>query len=181
MAGSQLSPDLEATISALFNYFLQYARTSSLGERATLEKQILSLFESLGATEHSSIIHARATFDEIRSEIQSRRARPRALATIARDFASNRIRIFESVPTNPKLSGPARELLRIPLAETTSRSGKLNQEQADESLGLILDSMRETPISDIEGDGKIRTSVAVIRAFAKNFCNIPPFCSGKTQ
>jgi hypothetical protein len=180
MANPQLSPEIEATISSLFRYFLAYTRTRSSGERASLESQILGLFESLGATEHISIREARATFEGIRAEIESRK-RPKAIADDARDFATYRIRIFENIPSNPKLSGAAREMLRIPLSEATSRVGQFDQEQADESLSRILDSMRESPTSEIEGDGRLRTSIAVIRAFAKNFCNIPPFCSGKTQ
>jgi hypothetical protein len=181
MANPPLSPDAEAAISALFALFLAYTKARSSRGREELERQILALFESLGAMEHHALIEARATFEGMRSPLVSGGKRARNIADNARDFVTYRIRIFENTPSNPKLSGAAREMLRIPLSEVTSRLGQFDEGQADASLGRILGSMKESPTSEIEGDGKLRTSLSVIRAFAKNFCNIPPFCSGKAR
>ena len=54
-------------------------------------------------------------------------------------------------------------------------------EVTDQSLHLVAESLREEPHSRSEGHGRVRTSIAVIRAYAKNFCNIPPFCSGRSH
>jgi hypothetical protein len=179
MGNPPLRLDFNATISALLRRFLAYTRARSTEERARLERDILALFDSLGAIEDRTILDVRAQFDALRAEGISERYRIRKFGDEARDFATSRIRIFEKVPGNPSLTGPARNMLRIPLSEAADRTGHFNEEQAEKSLTRVLDSIKKIPASKIEGNGTSRTSIAVIRAFAENFCNIPPFCSGK--
>jgi hypothetical protein len=179
MGNPPLRPDFNATISTLLRRFLAYTRARSTEERARLEREILALFDLLGAADDRAVLEVRAEFDALRAEGSVDSYRIRKVADDARDFATYRIRIFENVPGNPSLTGPARNMLRIPLSEAADRSGHFNEEQAEISISRILDSIRKVPSSEIEGDKKRRTSIAVIRAFAENFCNIPPFCSGK--
>jgi hypothetical protein len=181
MAKSPLRPDIDETISALFRRFVAYTRARSPQERALLESQILALFDSLGASDDTSIREARAAFEGIRISPDASSKRVSSVADRARDFATERIRTFERRPSNPKLSKAARDMLRIPLAEVSARTGAFDAEQAGISLDLILSSLREAPTSGIEGDRQGRTSIAVIRGFVENFCNIPPFCSGKPR
>ncbi len=58
MANLTLGPDAESIILSLFRYFMAYTNARSSAERLALESQILSLFESLGAAEHSTILAA---------------------------------------------------------------------------------------------------------------------------
>lgn len=78
----------------------------------------------------------------------------------------------------PRVADAGRRL-RIPIVELFEAAEYRDGEQADRSIARIVGSLREEPHSLIEGYGPLRTSIAVIRAFAINFCNIPPFCSGK--
>jgi hypothetical protein len=145
------------------------------------KRQILALFDSLGATDTQSVVLVREAFEEMRSLASVGTTRVRTIEDEARSLVDSRIREFELTPSNPKLSGAARNILRIPFVEATRRGGTLSEEQADKSFNLIFQSLRSQPTAPIEGDGKLRTSISVIRAFYNNFCNIPPFCSGKSE
>ena len=180
MANPPLSPDAEGAISALFALFLAYTKARSSDEREELERQILALFESLGAMEHHALLEARATFEGMRShlvEVANEQGTSQIMhVTLLRiEFA------FSKTPLPTQGCRGLRVDAPDPLSEVTSRLGQFDEEQADASPGRILGSMKESPASGIEGDEKVRTSLSVIRAFAKNFCNIPPFCSGNAR
>ncbi len=181
MATPPLQPDVAETIAALLKGFRAYTHARTTEERLLLEQQILALFDSLGASDTQSIVLVREAFEEMRSLAPVGSTRARTIEDEARSFADSRIREFELTPSNPKLSGPARNMLRIPFSEATRRRGIFSEEQADRSFNLIFQSLRSQPTAEIEGDGKLRTSISVIRAFYNNFCNIPPFCSGKSE
>ena len=168
-------------ITVLFRAFRAYTRARSPEERSRLEQEILAIFETLGASDTQSILEAREAFEEVKALATMGNTRIRTIDEDAWAFADSRIREFQTIPSNPRLTGPARNMLRIPFSEATRRTGKFNEEQADVSFNLIFESMRAQPTEEIEGDKKVRTSISVIRAFAKNFCHIPPFCSGKSE
>lgn len=179
MGNPPLTPDTGDKLSTLLRLFLAYTRARSSEQRSLLEQQILALFESLGATEDTGVIKVRTEFEVMRAELRSQSPQTPRAANNAREFVTSKIHAFENIDANPRLSGPAREMLRIPLSEVANRFGYFDQEQANESLDRILDSIKQSPTSEIEGTETSRTSIAVIRAFAKNFCNIAPFCSGR--
>ena len=178
---AQLDPDIAEKLAALLKGFRAYTRARSPEERARLEAEMFALFDSFGTTNTASIVLVRDAFEEMRLLRTSGIIRERTVEDDARVFADSRIREFEVISTNPRLSGPARNMLRIPFIEATKRAGQINQEQADASFDRLLESVRAAPSAEIEGNGRLRTSIAVIRAFYENFCNIPPFCSGKSK
>ena len=105
----------------------------------------------------------------------------RQLRRDATRFSKDRLLRFQRIPNIPDLSWGAKELLRIPIIEAFESAEFHNAETTDESLRLVAESLREEPHSRSEGHGRLRTSIAVIRAYAENFCNIPPFCSGRNH
>lgn len=125
-----LAPDVAEKLAALLKGFRAYTRTRSPEERARLEAEMLALFDSLGATDTASIVLVRDAFEEMRA-LRTYGIRERTVEDDARVFADTRIREFEVMPTNPRLSGPARNILRIPFIEATKRAGQIDQEQAD--------------------------------------------------
>lgn len=179
MGNPPLRPDFNATISTLLSRFLAYTKARSTEEKAGLEQEILALLDFLGATNDRAVIGVRTEFEARRTAENRNSSQISRPSDDAREFATYRISLFEKIPGNPHLSGPARNMLRIPLSEVADRTGHFNEDQAARSISRILDSLKKGPSSQIEGDGKRKTSVAVIRGFAENFCNIPPFCSGK--
>lgn len=95
---------------------------------------------------------------------------------------SDRILIDVEERVGIRLTAGARDMLLIPLVEARSFAPVTSWTEA-ESLERILRSMAEDP-SDYDRDGeqgKVRSSLSVIRAFWKNFCNIPPFCDGRER
>ncbi len=180
MGNPPLGPDVQASIATLLSLFLAFTRARSTQERAELERQILLAFDRLGATEDRSVLEVRRTFESLRTAAGTE-IRARTLAISARKFTNDRIRRFEETPSSPRLSRGAREILRIPLIEAAERTELFNEEQAAESLDRVLDSVRDPPVSNLEGDNGVRTSTAVIRAIHKNFCSIPPFCNGDSN
>jgi hypothetical protein len=86
-----------------------------------------------------------------------------------------------------RLTAGARDMLLIPIfeAQAQGRFGPpfgpiefLGREV--ESLEVILRTTSEDP-SLYDREGRTRSSLSVIRAFWKNFCNIPPFCDGRRE
>jgi hypothetical protein len=79
-----------------------------------------------------------------------------------------------------ELTWGARQMLAIPVVETAEIDrGALDLAQLSNSIDTIMETMREQPdpaYNEPYARG-VLTSVAVIRAFAERFCNIPPFCS----
>jgi hypothetical protein len=101
---------------------------------------------------------------------------PAPWETRAKAIVNTRIRRFESLSWNIKLTKGAREMLRIPVIETADSNHDFDAGQVDELLDRILETMR---VPDPQRESRYRNSIDVIRALHQNFCNIPPFCSGK--
>ena len=85
-----------------------------------------------------------------------------------------------------QLTPGAREMLLVPLRE--SRLARIGGRPISqpfvsgneyESLVTILRTMRDDPSLEDRETGETRSSFSVIRAFWRNFCNIPPFCDGR--
>jgi len=77
------------------------------------------------------------------------------------------------------LTSGARQMIAIPITEALLISGDINLETMERSISKIIESMREQNVDarDMPADTRsIRSSLSVIRAYAKLFCNIPPFC-----
>jgi hypothetical protein len=171
-------PD-EDSIQHLLYLFLEYKRARSPKVRSRLEAEILQLFDTLGATLAPGLLSFRGEFERIREESELIVSPEKELKRESHRFAGKRIASIAKAPNAVELSWGAREMLRVPFIETYESSEFRDAELADQSLRLVAESLRENPRSPSEGHGQLRTSVEVIRAYAKNFCNIPPFCSGK--
>jgi hypothetical protein len=75
------------------------------------------------------------------------------------------------------LSWAAREMLIIPIAEQIEDGRSIEWEQVEASINKIVATMRESSLdSEMSRRGR-HNAVAVIKAFYKRFCNIPPFCA----
>jgi hypothetical protein len=74
---------------------------------------------------------------------------------------------------NVELSWAAREMLVVPIKERL-QYGPVDWDDVTASIGKIVESMGEDDVR-VSG-GRYRNAVAVIRAFCRRFCNIPPFC-----
>jgi hypothetical protein len=85
--------------------------------------------------------------------------------------------------TGIRLTSGARDMLLIPLSESGRRRGPPGLDfrfgPEYESLQVILRTMREDPSLEDRETRDVRSSLSVIRAFWRNFCNIPPFCDGR--
>jgi hypothetical protein len=74
-----------------------------------------------------------------------------------------------------QFSWGAREMLIVPLLESYDPRGPgLDRDQAQESIRLIIESLKEGRDSDTP---RKLNSIDIIRGFFKSFCKIPPFCS----
>ena len=80
--------------------------------------------------------------------------------------------------TNTVLTSGARQMLLIPIIEQYERGGEFSVGEVEESLSQLFTVMREDPSPVDSRNTNIRSSLSVIRAFWRRFCNIPPFCSG---
>lgn len=177
MGNPPIQPDIRAALATLLDLFLVFARSRSERERERLTSQILDIFESLGTTSEQLVRDARTQFEVLRSEVPPRAPRINQLEASAKDLVKARIRRFESLSWNLKLTKGAKEMLRIPVIETTSLNGTFDASETSESVDRILETMRIQDPSQIHS--RNRTSVDVIRSLHQNFCNIPPFCSGR--
>jgi hypothetical protein len=74
---------------------------------------------------------------------------------------------------NIELSWAAREMLVVPIKERL-QYGPVDWEDVAKSIDKIVASTVEDGIRD--SGGRYRNAVAVIKAFYRRFCNIPPFC-----
>ena len=82
----------------------------------------------------------------------------------------------------------ARLMLLLPLSEMTTEDYSRSYESSLKSLGALLETIQHDAARDdlnFDHDGRIeqeqrsrRSSLSVIKALWKNFCDIPPFCSG---
>jgi hypothetical protein len=180
MGTNALPPDLQSVLETLFALFAAYVAAATVSERDSLHAQILDLFSRLGVAPRSPLVRQAAEiFERIRQEpLVKIRPNP-TLAGEARDFTNARLRNYER-RQGLTLSTGARQMLRVPIVETAEFADRFDPEQTDRSLSTVLATLKdEAPVTDAEGNSNMRTSVAVIRAFWKNFCNIPPFCRGK--
>ena len=176
MGNSPIQPDIRAALSTLLNLFLQFAHARSEAYRNELEAQILSIFDSLGATSDRLVQEARTRFETLRDEPSRTALKSNPWENRAKAIVNTRIKRFESLSSNVKLTKGAREMLRIPVIETADLNHDFDGGQLDESLGRILETMK---IPDPQRESRYRNSIDVIRALHQNFCNIPPFCSGR--
>jgi hypothetical protein len=180
MGASSLPPGLQLALERLLGLFVRYVSARNDGERQQLQAEIAEIFSALGVVpELPSVSEAIQLFERIKREPAAPKLRRTTLADEARDFVNSRLRVLENSGDNPALSAGARELLRVPVAEAARFSGHFETEEIATSLDALFSTLREPPSSPSEGTTEVRTSVAVIRAFWKNFCNIPPFCSGR--
>lgn len=137
------------------------------------------LFSKLGVVSGYPVIRQAAEiFERISKEPVVRVRQPPTLGSEARNFVNVTLRRYER-SQGLVLSNGARQLLRVPVVETAEFAEQFDREQTNASLANVLATLKEQPRSPAEGTDNVRTSVAVIRAFWKNFCNIPPFCSGR--
>lgn len=170
----------EDSIQQLLELFLEYRRARSPRVRLRLEEEILQIFDTLGASLPPRLLSVRGEFERMREKSVIEEVPPeKELRRASHRFAGKRIALIAGAPDAVELSWGARELLRVPLIETYESAEFRDAELADYSLQLVAESLREEPRTPSEGHGRLRTSIAVIRAYAKNFCNIPPFCSGR--
>jgi hypothetical protein len=182
MGGNALPPDVQLTLEQLFRLFSEYISATGESERRNLQAQILALFSRLGVASDAPAVRDAAEFFQAIQRLPQRTLpvrREETLATAARELVTSRIRIFEKARSNPALSAGARQMLRIPVTEAVELSGHFEKEELEASLNRLFSTLLEPPESPIEGTAQVRTSVAVVRAFWKNFCRIPPFCSGR--
>jgi hypothetical protein len=77
-----------------------------------------------------------------------------------------------------RLTGAARRMLALPVEEQYFDGRQpIDWAEVEQSIRLLIKTVREDEsISSLSRRGD-RNAVSVIRAFFKNFCNIPPFCS----
>jgi hypothetical protein len=73
----------------------------------------------------------------------------------------------------------ARQMLIIPVYEVIDSGRTIDWEQVNSSVRLIVQTAAEevAPRGTASFGERIRNSVAVIAAFSRRFCNIPPFCA----
>jgi hypothetical protein len=77
-----------------------------------------------------------------------------------------------------ELTAGAREMLAIPVIETQEFYGDVNWDDVERSVNDIVHSMMHDADSrDLRLSQQTRSSLSVIRAFFKRFCNVPPFCN----
>jgi hypothetical protein len=75
-------------------------------------------------------------------------------------------------------------MIVIPIEEATVLHGEINGE-VEKSLRVIFKALAENPDERDQNretrdrKGWFRSSLSVIRAFAEEFCDIPPFCDRK--
>ena len=179
MSTTPLPPDMQQAVERLFEMFSAYVAARTAREKRIMHRQILELFSRLGVVSDSALVRRAADmFERIKREPTPPRVHEVTLSKRAGEFVASRLRIFERTPGSPELSQGARQLLRIPVVEATEFTLKFDPEQTAKSLDTILATLVEPPATAAEGTARVRTSIAVVRGFSKNFCRIPPFCSG---
>jgi len=77
-----------------------------------------------------------------------------------------------------RLTPGARQMLLIPVVEAYERGDSPDLETVDRSINTIFSTLRE---ESPRLPGEQGRAISVIRAFWRNFCNIPPFCSGNDR
>jgi hypothetical protein len=180
MSTSPLPPDLQLALETLFELFSAYVSAGDVHERSQIHSQILDLFSRLGVAAESPLVRQAADlFDRIKQDTHAPEPREATLPNLARRIVAMRLREFERSPNAIRLTTGARQLLRTPVVEAVEFTGELDPAEVNNSLDVVLKTLMEPPVSNAEGTIRVRTSVAVIRGFWKNFCRIPPFCAGR--
>jgi hypothetical protein len=179
MGTRALPPDLQSLLDTLFQLVAEYMASRSSRQRERLREQILQLFSQLGVeTNYPELRRIAEIVDQIHKERPETMPWDPTPGVEARKFINAKLRNYER--NQPiVLTGGAKQLLRIPVVETAELMDGFDPDQVDRSLTKILATLQEDPAALNEGQAQTRTSVAVIRAWWKNFCNIPPFCSGR--
>jgi hypothetical protein len=93
---------------------------------------------------------------------------------VARQFSEELFSLEQK--SGLQLTPAARSMLVIPVLEALQLGPRGPDVLSDawESIGLLFAEMRE---GEIEAEPRnLRTSSSVIRAFARRYCSIPPFC-----
>jgi len=78
------------------------------------------------------------------------------------------------------LTPAARALLLLPLQEIEAELGPLDLAQVQKSLRTLVGTIHDSPDAFARKKPWTRGPISVIKAFWKNFCDIPPFC-GPTE
>jgi hypothetical protein len=74
------------------------------------------------------------------------------------------------------------ELLFVPLVEILESGEKLDFLEVAESFKIVIGVMNKDPSKkERKKKGLERSSLSVIKAFWKSWCNIPPFCDATTE
>lgn len=79
-----------------------------------------------------------------------------------------------------QLTPGAVEILFVPLIEILDTRRELDQRVAAETLRRLFNDISRNP-DPRDTQARRRSSLSVIRAYWKNFCNIPPFCAATPQ
>jgi hypothetical protein len=181
MGTGPLPPDVTALLRDLTSRFSAYLSATTAREEETLRAQIIEILAILNASgEALQVRRARELMRRlhIRPDDQLTVERP---SETARRLVDSRIRRFEADPSNPTLSRRARQLLRLPVVEAAETLGEYRPSEIVGSLDRIFSTLRETDGSPELILVDVRNCASVIHAFWKNFCNIPPFCSGRSS
>ena len=72
------------------------------------------------------------------------------------------------------LTPGAVELLFVPLIEVLESGDKLDFLQLTSTFQIVIQTMKEHP--NKKDKSEVRSSLSVIKAFWKAWCNIPPLC-----
>ena len=76
-----------------------------------------------------------------------------------------------------QLTPGAQEMLAIPVIESIESEGSVDWREVEGSVSSLVRGIAE----DKSIESRKPNSIALIKSFAKNFCNIPPFCSRKER
>jgi hypothetical protein len=76
-----------------------------------------------------------------------------------------------------RLTPGAHEMLVIPVMEIMESEGDVDWIEVKRSVSSLVKGIAE----DVSLESRKPNSIDLIRSFAKNFCNIPPFCSRKER
>jgi hypothetical protein len=79
-----------------------------------------------------------------------------------------------------QLTPGAVEIIFVPLIEVLESGSSLDQRELAETLRTVLETVANEPDGRDKAAGT-RSSWSVIKAYWRNFCNIPPFCGPTAQ
>jgi hypothetical protein len=79
-----------------------------------------------------------------------------------------------------QLTWGARQMFIIPIVGALELRADVDWRDVESSIRDIVRTVAEEPAPE-ERDRATRSSLSVIRAFFRRFCNIPPFCSRRDE